>query len=139
MEISAPNPVTIPSTEAKVYPNLWIYNLNLHSPSTGVGTIKAEFLPYNAANGDIAPGSYVQKLSTNDLWAAVQEVPEVATAYAAILNCVAPLTAWVAAKEAEAAQASEVEETPVAEVEETPVNEVPEVTDTPDIEEVTEP
>ena len=60
--------------------------------------MEAEFLPYNADTKQIAPDNFVQKMSTDDLWTAINEVPEIAAAYAAILDSVAPMMAWLASR-----------------------------------------
>lgn len=96
MNIQAPEPIVIPPTPEKVYPNLWIYSLSIIAPTTDSGRIQAEFLPFNYANEEIGPSDGKIAISTDKLWQAIQEVPEVAQAFTAIMNCASPLMNWIA-------------------------------------------
>ena len=98
MNIPSPNPIVFPATPEVVFPHLWIKKLVLESDAVDQGKMEAEFLPYNADTRQIGPEVFGLKLSTDELWTAIQEVPEVAAAYAAILGCVAPMQAWLAQK-----------------------------------------
>jgi hypothetical protein len=96
MNIPSPTPLVFPATPEVVFSSLWIKRLLLESNAVDQGKMEAEFLPYNADTQQIAPDSFVQKMSTDDLWTAINEVPEIAAAYAAILDSVAPMMAWLA-------------------------------------------
>jgi hypothetical protein len=98
MNIPSPNPLVFPATPEVVFSSLWIKRLLLESNAVDQGKMEAEFLPYNADTKQIAPDNFVQKMSTDDLWTAINEVPEVAAAYAAILDSVAPMMAWLASR-----------------------------------------
>jgi hypothetical protein len=98
MNIPSPNPLVFPATPEVVFSSLWIKRLLLESNAVDQGKMEAEFLPYNADTKQIAPDNFVQKMSTDDLWTAINEVPEIAAAYAAILDSVAPMMAWLASR-----------------------------------------
>jgi hypothetical protein len=95
MNIPSPSPLVFPATPEVVFPHLWIKRLLLESKAIDDGKMEAEFLPYNSDTKRIAPENFVQKMSTDDLWDAINEVPEVGAAYAAILECVPPMMAWL--------------------------------------------
>lgn len=95
MNIPSPNPIVFPAVPEKTYPHLWIKRLLLESESLNNGKMEAEFLPYNANTQEIGPSMFNTKFSTTDLWDAINEVPEVAAAYSAILASVAPMIAWL--------------------------------------------
>lgn len=96
--IPSDQPVTIAPTPAKSFDSLWIYNLSFHAPTTDSGNMKAEFLPYNGKTKEIGPSEYLQTVSTDKLWEAVEAVPEVRVAFEAIIAAVGPLKAWVKAQ-----------------------------------------
>lgn len=113
MPLPNPNPVEIPATEAKSYPDLWLYNIAVHAPTVDSGMIRIESLPCNVSEGTIANGDHMVPIQTGQLWQAVAEVPEVQAAMEAILVAVEPLRAWIAAQEP-AAQQPEPEPEPEA-------------------------
>jgi hypothetical protein len=96
MNIPADNPIIFPAAPEKTFPHLWIKRLTLESENVDSGKMEAEFAPYNADTREIGPSAFNEQLATGDLWLAINEVPEVAEAYAAILNCVAPMRTWLA-------------------------------------------
>ena len=95
MNIPSPTPLVFPATPEVVFASLWIKRLLLESKTVDRGKMEAEFLPYNADTKQIAPENFLIKMSTDELWKAIEEVPEVAAAYAAILNSVPPMMAWL--------------------------------------------
>jgi hypothetical protein len=95
MNIPSPNPIVFPAVPEKTYPHLWIKRLLLESNTLNDGKMEAEFLPYNANTQELGPSMFETKFSTTDLWAAINEVPEVAAAYGAILDSAAPMIAWL--------------------------------------------
>ena len=99
MPISNPTPTEVAAVPAKTFPHLWIKDLFIRAHTTSAGAVKIELAPYNANTGEIGPGLSV--VSTEELFLAVQQVPEVAAAYAAVLASVEPLRAWVEARAAE--------------------------------------
>ena len=100
MPIPAQNPTIVPSVSEKVFSDLWLYNINIHSPSTNSGRIHIEALPYNPDAQEIGPSSGLEVISTDLLFQAVYSVPEVASAYAAIVNAIVPLREWIAIQNA---------------------------------------
>ena len=97
--LTNPNPVTIEPTEAKEYPHLWLYNIIVHSPTPTSGRVCIETLPYNSDTKEIGSGENMVAIQTDDLWAAVDEVPEVAQAMLAIFNAIQPLRTWIDSKQ----------------------------------------
>lgn len=95
MPITNETPVVIPSTAEKSFPHQWIYNLSCHCPSISQGKIFIELIPYNAETSEFGPSSRVEVVTTNFLWEAINEVPEVAAAFTAVIDSVEPLKAWV--------------------------------------------
>jgi len=99
MTLENPNPVVVPQVSEKVFPHLWLYNIIIHAPTTTTGRITIETLPYNATEQSIGSAQFAETIETGDLWGAVNEVPEAATAMNAIFNAIEPLRAWIAAKQ----------------------------------------
>ena len=95
MNIPSPNPIVFPAAPEKTFPHLWIKRLLLESPAVDEGKMEARFAPYNSDTREIGPSAFDTQFTTEDLWDAINEVPEVAAAYAAILNSVAPMIAWL--------------------------------------------
>lgn len=96
MNIPSPNPVIFPAAPEKTFPHLWIKRLLLASDSVDDGKMEAHFAPYNAITREIGPSAFDTTFTTDELWAAIAEVPEVAAAYAAILESVGPMQTWLA-------------------------------------------
>jgi hypothetical protein len=95
MPITNETPVVIPSTAEKLFPHQWIYNLSCNCPSTSKGLISIELIPYNADNSEFGPSSGAELITTDALWEAIEQVPEVAAAFTAVINSVEPLRTWV--------------------------------------------
>jgi len=95
MPIINENPVVIPSTAEKLFPHQWIYNLSCHCPSISKGLISIELIPYNADNLEFGPYSGLEIVTTDALWEAINEVPEVAAAFTAVIDSVEPLRNWI--------------------------------------------
>lgn len=98
MKITNENPVVIEPVEAKTYPDLWIYGINILAPTTTSGRLQIDLLPYNSDKQDIYPGNH-ETITTDELWSAVVEVPEVAQAMFAIFQAVPALRSWIKKKE----------------------------------------
>ena len=94
MVINNETPVIVPPSEPKVYPHLWIKKLDISAPTPQTGRLYAELVPFNAETQEIGPIEYSQIIRIENLWQAVQEIPEVAYAFQAILSCVEPIKAW---------------------------------------------
>lgn len=95
MPITNETPVVIPPTPEKSFPHQWIYNLSCHCPSNTQGRISIELIPYNADTSEFGPSSGVEVVTTDALWEAINEVPEVAAAFTAVIDSVEPLRTWV--------------------------------------------
>lgn len=100
MAIPAQNPTVIPSVSEKLFSDLWLYNINIHSPAINSGRIHIEALPYNPDAQEIGPSSGLEVISTDLLFQAVYNVPEVATAFNAIIDAIVPLREWIAIQNA---------------------------------------
>ena len=92
-------PVIEPPKPEKIYPVIWIRNLHImaHNPN-GEGTINVELVPMSA-DREFGPNNTAIHIGTNELYRAMEEVPEVAQAFTAILASVKPLKAWVEAQQ----------------------------------------
>ena len=100
MAIEAETPYVQPAVTAKEYASLWLTSIVIMAPTTTTGIVRISALPYDVDSNTIGPNSGVEVVVTDQLFDAVAEVPEVAAAYAAIVNAVAPLRAWIAARPA---------------------------------------
>jgi hypothetical protein len=85
--------ITIPASDAKQFPHLWLKNINISSNSADKGLIMISTAPYNSQTKEIGNGT-AKNIMVRNLWKAVEEVPEVAAAMNAILAAVEPLDAW---------------------------------------------
>jgi len=96
--LTNPTPIETPAVPAKVYDRLHVYTLSAIQPTADTGSITVELLPATA-DGELAPGSLVQRMSaplTPDILAAV---PELAAAFAAVLAAIPATQAYLAAQE----------------------------------------
>lgn len=92
-------PIETPAVAAKVYDKLHLYSLNAIHPTTDSGSITVELLPATA-DGELATGDKVQRMSC-PLYPALNEVPELAAAFAAVLAAIPATQAWLAAQTTE--------------------------------------
>lgn len=100
MKIDNTEPVIVEAIPAKTYPNLFIGDLSILCPDLTSGRITMTLKPFNADKGEILNGNDIT-LNSDKLWQAVQEVPEVAQCFGAILMAVVPLRNWLALQNAE--------------------------------------
>jgi hypothetical protein len=98
MPIPIPEIIETPMIPAKTFDILWIYNLSIFCPTTSKGTVKISCLPMSSATGELGTHEQLITVQTDDLFQAVSQVPEIAIAFQAVINSVAPLQAWLAAK-----------------------------------------
>ena len=98
MTITNPTPIVIPPTPQQEFPHLWISDIVVHAPTVDSGFIHIETKPYNQETKTIGADAYRTIIRADDLWAAVNEVPEVAAAMYAIFQAVDPLRAWLESK-----------------------------------------
>lgn len=95
MTLTNPTPVVIPPQPEQVFPHLWLTDIIVASNKTTEGSIYIQTLPYNQETQTIGNRTDAAVIQTNDLWKAVNEVPEVAAAMIAIFEAVEPLRAWI--------------------------------------------
>jgi uncharacterized protein YecA (UPF0149 family) len=97
--LTNPTPIETPAVAAKVYDRLHVYTLSAIQPTTDSGSITVELLPATA-DGELANGSLVQRMTaplTPEIMAAV---PELAAAFAAVLAAIPATQAYLAQQEA---------------------------------------
>lgn len=95
MPITPEQPIVVPPQAGATFAQQWIYNLVVHSPATDSGRVLIELLPFDATTQTIGSSSLVETIQTDQLWKASAEVPEVAAAMQAVINCVGPLREWI--------------------------------------------
>jgi hypothetical protein len=98
MPIPIQEPIQTPVIPSKLFDILWIYHLAIHCPTTSRGSVQISCLPMSSSTGDLGSSSLLQTVQTDELFLAVQQVPEVAIAFQSVINAVAPLQAWVNAR-----------------------------------------
>ena len=94
-----PTPIETPAVAAKVYDKLHLYSLTAIQPTGDSGSITVELLPATA-DGELASGDKVQRMSC-PLYPALNEVPELAAAFAAVIAAIPATQAWLAAQSTE--------------------------------------
>lgn len=95
--LTNPTPIETPAVPAKVYDRLHVYSLAAIQPTNDSGSITVELLPATA-DGELATGDRVQRISC-PLYPAMNEVPELAAAFAAVLAAIPATMAWLAAQQ----------------------------------------
>ena len=98
--LNNPTPITTEPVPAKVYNKLHLYSLVAMHPTGDSGTITVELLPATA-DGELASGDKVQRMSCS-LYPALNEVPELAAAFAAVLAAIPATQVWLAVQQEEA-------------------------------------
>jgi len=100
MPINNETTVTVPAVTAvpeKTYPHLWLTDIHIQASNTTNGIVNLHAAPYNGDTGEVATDGPIEVISSDNLWGAVVEVPEVAIAMQAIFDAVEPLKTWIAA------------------------------------------
>jgi hypothetical protein len=97
--LTNPTPITTEPVPAKVFDKLHLYSLVAMHPTGDSGTITVELLPATA-DGELASGDNVQRMSC-PLYPALNEVPELAAAFAAVIAAIPATQAWLAAQTTE--------------------------------------
>lgn len=95
MTLNNTTTLIVEAVPAKEFPHLWISSIHIGAPSVTKGRINIETLPYNSKTQELGLGKDMVSISTDDLWKAVNDVPEVATAMGAIFLAIEPLRTWV--------------------------------------------
>lgn len=103
MAIPLPEPVVVPSTSEKTFPDAWVRELNVTAQDATSGSATFVIYPFNAQTGEVHMERQAPEILSIPLWQGCAEIPEVAAAMAAVLAAVEPIRAWKAAKEAAAA------------------------------------
>jgi len=100
LTITNPNPIETPAVAAKVYDRLHVYSLSAIQPTANPqsGSITVELLPATA-DGELANGSLVQRVTAPLTPEIMQQVPELATAFAAVLAAIPATQAYLAAQQ----------------------------------------
>jgi hypothetical protein len=98
--LTNPTPIETPAVAAKVYDRLHVYTLSAIQPTADSGSITVELLPATA-DGELANGSLVQRMTAPLDPQIMQEVPELAAAFQAVLAAIPAVLAWQAAQSTE--------------------------------------
>ena len=89
-------PITTEPVPAKVFDKLHLYSLSAIHPTGDSGSITVELLPATDS-GELATGDKVQRMSC-PLYPALNEVPELAAAFSAVLAAIPATQAWLASQ-----------------------------------------
>jgi hypothetical protein len=90
-------PITTEPVAAKTFDKLHLYSLVAMHPTADSGNITCELLPATSS-GELASGDNVQRLSV-PLYPALNEVPELAAAFAAVIAAIPATQAWLASQQ----------------------------------------
>ena len=96
--LTNPNPIQTEPVPAKVFDKLHLYSLNAIQPTGDSGSITVELLPATA-DGELANGSLVQKMTAPLNPEIMQEIPELAAAFAAVLAAIPATQAYLASQQ----------------------------------------
>lgn len=97
--LTNPTPLTTEPVPAKVFDKLHVYSLSAIQPTADSGSITVELLPATES-GELASGDKVQRISA-PLYPALNEVPELAAAFNAVLAAIPATQAWLNAQNQE--------------------------------------
>ena len=98
--LTNPNPIETPAVAAKVYDRLHVYTLSAIQPTADSGSITVELLPATA-DGELANGSLVQKMTAPLTPEIMQAVPELAAAFEAVIAAIPATQAYLASQQEE--------------------------------------
>jgi uncharacterized protein YecA (UPF0149 family) len=96
--LTNPNPIETPAVAAKIYDRLHVYSLSAIQPTADSGSITVELLPATA-DGELANGSLVQRMTAPLTPEIMQAVPELAAAFAAVLAAIPATQAYLASQQ----------------------------------------
>ena len=96
--LNNPTPITVEPIPAKVFDKLHVYTLSAIQPTTDSGSIAVELLPATA-DGELANGSLVQKMTAPLSPEIMAAVPELAAAFEAVLAAIPATQAYLAAQQ----------------------------------------
>lgn len=90
--LNNPNPIVTDPVPAKIFDKLHVYSLNATQEADGTGMIYLELIPCNNS-GEFAPVS--EKITCPLSPATLQAIPELKTAFDAIIAAISPTKAWL--------------------------------------------
>jgi uncharacterized protein YecA (UPF0149 family) len=96
--LTNPTPIVTEPVPSKVYDRLHVYSLSAIQPTVDSGSITVELLPATA-DGELANGSLVQKMTAPLNPEIMAAVPELAAAFQAVLAAIPATMAYLAAQE----------------------------------------
>jgi hypothetical protein len=91
--LNNPTPIVTEPVPSLTYDKLHVYTLSASQPTADSGSITVELLPATES-GELANGSLVQRISV-PLYPAINEVPELAYAFQAVLAAIPATKAWL--------------------------------------------
>jgi hypothetical protein len=106
MPVPLATPVNREAQPAKEFASAWFSRITINAPTpSDKGVVRINVAAYDAASGEVLTDSdgnpkFIKRIATNDLTDAAANVPEVATAYAAIIAAIPALEAYEVAKAA---------------------------------------
>jgi uncharacterized protein YecA (UPF0149 family) len=100
--LTNPTPIEVPAVAAKIYDRLHVYTLSAIQPTADSGSITVELLPATA-DGELANGSLVQRMTAPLDPEIMDAVPELAAAFAAVLAAIPATQAYLAGQQQEQA------------------------------------
>jgi hypothetical protein len=84
--INNSDPIIIPATAEKTFPNFWVSKIIMDTPSKEGGKVYIELNPYNAETKEIL--NQTERVFIQDFWSKSKEIPEISIAIQAILTAV---------------------------------------------------
>ena len=96
--LTNPNPIETPAVAAKVYDRLHVYSLSAIQPTADSGSITVELLPATA-DGELANGSLVQKMTAPLTPEIMVAVPELKAAFDAVIAAIPATQAYLASQQ----------------------------------------
>lgn len=98
MPITPEQPIVVPPTTGETYTQQWVWNMQVNAPQVNEGSVSISLLPFDPVAQTLGDGNLLEIVQTDKLWQAAAEVPEVAAAMQAVINCVGPLRDWIKAQ-----------------------------------------
>jgi hypothetical protein len=96
--LTNPTPIVTEPVAAKTFDKLHVYSLSAIQPTADSGSITVELLPATA-DGELANGSLVKKMTAPLNPEIMAAVPELAAAFAAVLAAIPATQAYLAAQQ----------------------------------------
>jgi hypothetical protein len=96
--LTNPTPITTEPVAAKTFDKLHVYSLSAIQPTTDSGSITVELLPATA-DGELANGNLVQRMTAPLTPEILTSVPELKAAFEAVLSAIPATQAYLAAQQ----------------------------------------